>query len=425
VIFTNMFRRLPIWLFTFILTAVILLSPVQAAQAEAYRPTQGPIFNNPHPSPDGPAAYRITDHINEMIDHTPRGETIRIATLRINTASSVNALLRAHRRGVTVRIILPATHREDPPVLRLRNEMNSGGKADTSYVDFCRRACYGGSPRGIAHAKIYLFSKTGTAQDVATISSANLSDAMAGLAYNDAHTSVGDAAVYTNMRRYFDGMRADSVPAANIHDQYSMTSGGLAYHYFPDRVSTRDDDTFHNIFDTISCQGATGTAGNSQHRTIVDVSTPIWNYDRTDVARQVVQLHRAGCQVSVLVTRDGIAPFVLQTFHNNGVNVRFSNDYIPAGKRRIFAHNKYIAISGVYGGDTSVNTVFTGSVNINFKATRVSDNVMVRIRNNRNVFDAYHNNFNFISSRGTPVRAIDIQNAREVTPQAEQEIEEE
>ncbi|HEX8389826.1 MAG TPA: phospholipase D-like domain-containing protein [Candidatus Saccharimonadales bacterium] len=413
-----------------LLTCLALISAtlcvIYSNPVNAYAPPAGPIFNNPSNHPNGPSATIIQDRIETMIDHAPKGSTIRIVTLRFDLKSTLNALRRAHNRGVIVRFVIPDVHAKDPYVVGLARNLNKRSfKGDTSYVAYCHLACYADAPSSVLHPKIYMFSQTGTARHVVMTSSANLTHNMVSRAYNDAYTAVGDAAIYTNMRRYFDGMRDDKTPRANPHRTFSMQSGRLVYEYFPDTQSPLGKDSYSRIFDSITCTGAAKTGGDGNGHTVVSVVTPLWAGSRTDLARRLVYLHRRGCVVNVLVATAGTDAVVMKTLLDGGVTVRDSAKFNRAGKRILYAHSKYIAISGVYGANRTANTVFTGSANMSRVGVTASDNVLVRIKNSPATYRDYKRNFNYIWRDSTPVTAATALRAPVIDDTTERQLDDE
>ena len=94
--------------------------------------------------------YRIIRHINDLIDHSPPGSVIRIASMTLNQRSTIDALLAAYARGVDVRIILPAAMRAKPGPVSVTAVLGSN-KSASSYIFFCTNSCYRSGATGVHH----------------------------------------------------------------------------------------------------------------------------------------------------------------------------------------------------------------------------------------------------------------------------------
>ena len=160
----------------------------EQAERERYRPRAGVTFN-------GPGDFEINDKVLRAIRHTQRGQKIRVMTWNFTSWTFVRALREAHKRGVSVRIIMARS---------LANEQGAGGPYATlkrdlkkqhrkqemrSWFRTCANSCRGRG--GSMHAKTYLFSKTGAQPKVVMSSSANLTGAAATNQYNDMYTVSG------------------------------------------------------------------------------------------------------------------------------------------------------------------------------------------------------------------------------------------
>ncbi len=111
-----MFKRLSFLrkAMAFAVAVIVIAQPIHHVAATAYSVQPGPIFMDPSTSLHGAEADKITRSLNDMIRNTPKGETIRIATLDINIENTSTALLKAYDRGVNIKLVLPATQKESP-----------------------------------------------------------------------------------------------------------------------------------------------------------------------------------------------------------------------------------------------------------------------------------------------------------------------
>ena len=89
-----------------VLTALMLVSLTGTPPASAWEPAEQATFNVPRPWGTTAQHLAIIRKVEKSINRTPAGETILIATYLFDRRSSVNALIDACRRGVSVRVIL-------------------------------------------------------------------------------------------------------------------------------------------------------------------------------------------------------------------------------------------------------------------------------------------------------------------------------
>ena len=80
------------------------LAAVEPADAAVYTPRNKLVFNNPKGSKA--QELRIITEINRSIDAAPRGSTIRMAQYLFDINSVADKLIRAHRRGVNVHVLI-------------------------------------------------------------------------------------------------------------------------------------------------------------------------------------------------------------------------------------------------------------------------------------------------------------------------------
>ena len=165
------------------LVGALLVALLVTPPAAAYTPGSGALFNNARGNLE--AKDRILTHIVKTIESTPRNSEIRIAAYSNDRPDVVEALIRAHQRGVDVQVVLNdnwtsgATRRLVRVLGRDTNRR--------SFVAICAGSCRGGF--GNQHMKFYLFSKAGQARDVVMVGSANLTGYGARVQWNDLYTT--------------------------------------------------------------------------------------------------------------------------------------------------------------------------------------------------------------------------------------------
>jgi phosphatidylserine/phosphatidylglycerophosphate/cardiolipin synthase-like enzyme len=129
-----------------LLTVVLAVSMVGfvAPSASAWEPAGAGTFNVPKPWGGKKANYRIVNHVERAIDRAQGptkkypSPTIHISTFLLDRKSSVSALVRACRRGISVRVILDRDidNKNSRRLIRVLNgdnvrDRNGDGKADT------------------------------------------------------------------------------------------------------------------------------------------------------------------------------------------------------------------------------------------------------------------------------------------------------
>jgi hypothetical protein len=128
-----------------------------------------------------------------------------------------------------------------------------------------------------------------------------------------------------------------------------------------------------------------------------------WNNDRgMAIARRLVQLDRAGCDVSIIVGAPSkvIAKYLRKSARNGRVKLWDSRyDRNGDGLVDVRVHHKYMLISGRYGDDRSAWRVHTGSQNWGRGTLRMGDDNTVNIASRR-VYREYISNWRMVTHVG-------------------------
>ena len=329
------------------------------AQAGDYTPRPGVTFN----SAVGTDAKQdmIFDKIVRSIRSTPRGEEIRIMSWNIQSFGAVDALLKAQSRGVRVRALMARSNAvkvHNPSWERLRKGLQRGNRTRTrdSWARLCAGSCRGTG--GNAHAKYFLFSKSGKARHVAIQGSANLTAASTNNQWNDIYTTVNREGVYRYFVEIFTQASKDRLaPRSTSY----WTSGSERFVFFP-RPKV---DPVGSLLDRVKCRGATNTRSG---RTNLRILPDAFREERgMRLARKVWNLWQSGCNVRVGYTvmgRDVGALLRRPGQRGRGVPLRHmvqdtNGDHIFD---RYF-HLKSMSIEGNLGRDKSSWVVLNGSAN--------------------------------------------------------------
>lgn len=400
-----------------LLAAALLLSIVGAPPVNAYVPRPGALFNVPRPWGSDAEKFRLVRHVERAINKTP-GPTaadpnpvILISTYLLDRKQSVDAMIAACRRGVSVRVIMdgdidnktaarlvqklngdnvkddngdgvpdnaPRTGRCGKPLPAPKNgkrtalptkmtgaELRASMRAptedsitwggDKSYAKKCDGSCRGGG--GNMHSKFYAFSRTGKARNVVIVSSSNLNFGGAALGWNDMFTMNNrpkSFAVYKQIHREMtDDDRAGD-------GKVEVVDGPYTSRFFPMRhAGKRRDPTLQDL-NKIRCTSALG-------RTQVNVSMFYWKGTRGNyLLDKLLSLSRNGCHVSVIYGAPSIqiAERLRDAARAHRVDLWDSRwDFNNNGEIEIRTHAKYVLVKGTFAGDRSARVVMTGTQN--------------------------------------------------------------
>ena len=151
----------------------------------------------------------INAHVLKTINSTPRGSEIRMISWNVRSQPYRRALLKAHNRGVSVRVLMShgvasrQAPNQDYGILKRGLKKGNAKRAGSmkSWMRTCKAACRG--PNGIAHAKWFIFSKAGRAKWVTMAGSANLTEVATGNQWNDVFTVTGNKGLYDKFESVF------------------------------------------------------------------------------------------------------------------------------------------------------------------------------------------------------------------------------
>jgi hypothetical protein len=396
-----------------LVVAMVLASGLAgAAPSSAYAPPVGGTFNLPKPWGGSVQNWRIVKQVERAIraTHPTRADprpAILIATYLLDRPASVDALVAACRRGVSVRVILdhdivnrsskrlikvlnadnvpdrnkdgvpdrhpsarrcnrPLPHRVGVGSGRLTDaeaRRSAGAPTDASvtwgrdrsYVKRCEGSCRGGG--GNMHSKFYAFSSTGTARNVVMVSSSNLNRGGAFLGWNDLYSMRNRPKSFEAFSHIHREMTDDDHAG---RDKVEVVDGPYTGRFFPMRGASKANDPTLADLRRIGCHSAFG-------RTTIHVSMFFWAGKRGNyLADKILSLARSGCRVSVLfgAPSRGIAERLRNAARRHLIDLwdtRWDNN--DDGFNEVRTHAKYVLVKGKYGDDPSSWQVMTGSQN--------------------------------------------------------------
>ncbi|MFG2840232.1 phosphatidylserine/phosphatidylglycerophosphate/cardiolipin synthase family protein [Streptomyces zaomyceticus] len=399
--------------------ASLLVAPSASAEP-VLAVTTGPVFNDPN-STDASARGRILSHLAGLVDGAEAGSSIRISLYLFQSVYLANKLGDAHKRGVTVQVVVDADSRSTG-LETLKTRLADPAGAPGSWVRTCKpeEACLAldpgttaADPNGtydnVNHNKFFLFSRTKgkgdvAVDDVVVQGSGNLTSQDTDDWWNDALTVVGNTELFTAYRGYFDDLAAAAAGQIPQVSEYAHdTQAGKAKVYFFPRSGS---DTVVNILGTVaptgtpdSCAGNSPGVGTADGRTRIRIAQG--HITRTEVARKLWELAEAGCDIEIVYrsldnwTADDkplgqVANWLTRPVTGKG---RITLHQLDNDKRGgSDSHTKYLLIEGTYYGGVNKKIVFTGSHTYTTTALRYNDETLLKYED-ATVFDAYVGNF--------------------------------
>jgi phosphatidylserine/phosphatidylglycerophosphate/cardiolipin synthase-like enzyme len=358
--------------------AVVAAAP---ASADSYRPTPGMRWNDPLSRTD---KWTIDHHLLRSIASVRRGQSIRIATWSFHNDRAVRALIAAHKRGVSVQLIMSSTdHTADSPnpgFDRLRKALRVGDArrvpAMRSWARMCWLSCRGKG--GTSHAKFYLFSKVYRTPYVTMWGSANLTRMAAVGQWNDLYTATRNAKLYNWFSTIYKQMALDRPVRDPLRRKMF---GNLLVSVFPWHGPYADGDPVLRELRKVRCNGTTGTTGINGHTRIrVAINAQVGQRGAA-IATELHSLRDLGCDVRVVYAQLGAGAYnayVAKTGRGAVPIKQIVQDFNKDGVYDRYLHMKAISISGIYAGRTNAAVTFWGSANWSPLALR-SDETFSRL----------------------------------------------
>lgn len=255
------------------------------------------------------------------------------------------------------------------------------------------------------HLKLLMASTSGDRSKVMLTSSQNYGIKSMETAFNDAVLTVGQDKIYLATAKYFDGLQKDS--GKDTH-QNSVSNATFVYSFFPNKNFTEANDPYLYTLEHVKCDGAAKGHGTEWGRTQINVSVPRWQYTSINVVHKLVQLKKQGCNVRVMMATGSISRPIIKTLLSNDIPTRYVDHFDANGVRIYYSHSKYMTVSGVVGGNKATDRVYTGTANMSDGSLKYGDNIILQIRDNRPLYEAYAHNFDYAWGIGKNFTAADI-----------------
>jgi phosphatidylserine/phosphatidylglycerophosphate/cardiolipin synthase-like enzyme len=354
-----------------------------ATGAQAYTPDDGATFNNPWGRT--PEKERLLTKITRTIESAHKGSTVRIAAYSNDRKDVTDALIKAHRRGVNVRVLLNDNW-TSYQTKRLRNVLGTNIEK-RSYLRICVNSCRG--KRGNLHSKFYLFTHAGQARNIVMFGSVNLTGYGAKTQWNDLYSTADRKVLHNFFRDVFNQMAKDRPVKRPF---ISKQIGDFTINVYPRYDTNESDDPIMKRLNGVRCKDYANGAGING-RTMLRINMYGWNGTRgVYLARKVAELSRKGCDVRTLLSSAGGK--VVQILARNGVLIKTPDaDRNNNGKIDVFTHDKYMILGGRIRTKSGWH-VWTGSQNWSDRSLN-GDEITVHIHR-RGIFWDYRQNFNHI-----------------------------
>ncbi|MEO3782029.1 phospholipase D-like domain-containing protein [Actinocorallia sp. B10E7] len=345
------------------------------AASAGYAVPEGAVFNRPSAAGTG-EENTIQDRLLTLIRHTPGGAEIKVAIYAWREEAVKDALLRAHERGVRVKVLM--NHAADTGSEAIHSKLVGAlGEYEPGKESWAAQCVQGWGclGTGINHNKFILFSQVGTSRNVVVQSSANLTYHDRIKFWNNAYIAA-DAGLYRLYDDYFRRLETGigrTTPPDD--DEYQMSESG------PYRLYTnpyQGPDMLVQELDALRC------SPDPARPTRIRVTALLFN--RTELAEKLVSLQDQGCRVHLAFRR--LSTEVSDLFQGRLSGVRRCSGAMTV-------HSKYMAIStgaGTFEGRIGQKVVFTGSHNYGRAALRNNDETLLRIVDPR-VHRQYEENF--------------------------------
>ena len=347
---------------------------------QRYQVSPGATFNSPIGSRQ--TKNRINNKIISAINHARPRSTIKIMSWNFQSPQAATALVNAQKRGVVVRLLMDGSNNDadtpNPSFRRLRAELAAGNRTrkrpeNRSIAKTCTGSCRGKG--GAAHAKFFLFSKTGASPYVVMQGSANLTVAAAYNQWNELFTYVGKKDLFRFSSGVFNQMWRDK-PVKQPYTTYSR--GGYALTFSPYAGKAFKSDPVQDALDMVRCRGAVAS-GNKRGRTIVRSAPDVIRGQRgMTAAKRLKRLWDGGCDVRIVYTVMGVA--VRKVLRGSGgrgaVPMRhLVQDFDGDGDFDNYFHIKVLTINGVVGKNRTTYVTYNGSSNTSDLSTHSDENI--------------------------------------------------
>lgn len=366
--------------FLYILSTILLSSQLALA---VDAPKIRPYFNRP--SANGVADHTLRLELERLIDQTKdEDEKIRASFYSLSLRSTVDALIRAHRRNVDVKVVLD-NNWNDTENSREAAQILIDGIGSDRVTKCLNDGCINYS--GNNHNKFFTFSKTQDATgksiyNVSVLTSSNMNSSQLEV-YQDMLVIENDLDIYNHFFGYWRDL-SKQVEIVDYQTKFGTTSSG----YQKIKAYSSGNTTTDIMLEAL--KGASCTRGSSR----IDMSQSLFKNDRGDkFINELSRLKNLGCEVHILLPLDSEdqASFNLaRGFHLDLTLINADLD--------IFSHSKLLLINANFAGNENKKMVFMGSLNMVESSRKENDDSFVQVTDDT-VYQSYLNHIEFIRER--------------------------
>ncbi|HET7741309.1 MAG TPA: phospholipase D-like domain-containing protein [Mycobacterium sp.] len=335
------------------------------ATPDHYDPAPGVTFNNPYGG--SAAAHRIVTRLVRTINSVRSGHKIRIATWNYRSPAISRAVIRAHNRGVSVRILMDyGNWNPDVPnalARRTHIALSKGNKHRpqkmTSWLRRCHGSCRG--PHGIAHTKFYLFDKAHHTKKIVMYGSANATELAASIQWNDVFTQTGSRSKYHHFLDMFDQMKHDRAVKQGYHHYHYKA---MDLDFYPYTGAGTGKDPVLSALNAVRCTGAKN--GIRGHTKIRIAQTATYGRRGAAIAQRLAQMHKRGCNIRLVYAMFGRQVLKILRHDAGATPVPMTHLAYDADCNGIYdkyLHMKSMTIQGNYAGNRAAHVTFNGSAN--------------------------------------------------------------
>jgi hypothetical protein len=272
-------------------------------------------FNDPSDRQSHPTRQLVIDHFDRALP----GSQVRMETWSLSDPGIADAVERAIRAGVQVRVLLPRTNCNYPATRQLEA---TASRNTGSWVE-----CVTGSARvagGTLHQKSYTFSALGSkarqgliAQDVTVVGSANATESGATNQWVDMYQFMNRPDVFRRYNQVF-AFQAPDIDRTHPYRQWCLNHCQDTVQFYPvNAVSPKaSNDPVHRRLTQIP---------GGRHTSVTVANYAIWGDRGTWLGAQLIRLVRSGSTVH-LIAGPRSSTHLVHVLGHDGVHVTMGFD---------------------------------------------------------------------------------------------------
>lgn len=326
-------------------------------------PTQRVVLGNPW-SKDPRQVHAVTQSALDLVDAARKGQRITLSMFNMTYPTAADALIRAYRRGVDVRVVVNSATARSRQVRKLRAVIGTRMSARSWVV------VRGGGMR--MHAKFMLVSRTDTEPEVIWVSSGNLTTANGRNQVNEALITTGDNRLYTFLTEQFNLIRRGITDPERLGRIATTVTAVARTFPIPDGGVT--NDPVEALLKDVSCV-------RGKDRTVVRLAHLLLTKERVYLTDRLRALKAEGCDIRLVV-------------HLRGWNSRGRANLARRGPGRVVVrstqgtilHTKVTTIDGWDANGERLQVAMVGTHNLTGRALTTvpqgyNDEISLTLRN--------------------------------------------